>query len=126
MLVAQGDRDGAQRPTARHAIREALRPRDPANTEWQRDLSVSQDRIGDVLVAQGDRDGALKAYREGLAIREALTRRDPANTEWQGDLQSFRCMKIATHIDDQAAAPGMSRSCARNVARRARPERKAR
>ncbi len=66
--------------------REALAARDPANTGWQRDLSVSHDRIGDVLVAQGDGPQALAAYRRGLAIREALAARDPANTEWQRDL----------------------------------------
>ncbi|HTS51732.1 MAG TPA: tetratricopeptide repeat protein, partial [Burkholderiales bacterium] len=59
---------------------------DPANTEWQRDLSVSHDRIGDVLVSQGDGEGALKAYRTGLAICETLAQRDPANTQWQRDL----------------------------------------
>ncbi len=57
-----------------------------ANTEWQRDLSVSHDKIGDVLRSQGDGEGALKAYRTGLAIRETLAQRDPANTEWQRDL----------------------------------------
>jgi predicted negative regulator of RcsB-dependent stress response len=56
------------------------------HTGDERDLSVSHDRIGDVLVAQGDRDGALKAYQAGLAIAEALAGRDPANTEWQRDL----------------------------------------
>jgi Flp pilus assembly protein TadD len=36
------------------AISVALRlaAQDPSNTEWQRDLSVSHDRIGDVQVAQ--------------------------------------------------------------------------
>src|SRR2546421_571272 len=58
----------------------------PRNTEWQRDLSVSHNGIGDVLVAQGDRAGALAAYRAGLEIRETLARRDPGNTEWQRDL----------------------------------------
>ncbi|MDP1611188.1 MAG: DUF4062 domain-containing protein [Sulfuritalea sp.] len=67
-------------------IAETLAARDPANTEWQRDLSVSHDRIGDVLVAQGDGGGALAAYRKALAIRETLAARDPANTQWQRDL----------------------------------------
>ena len=40
------------------AIAETLARRDPANTEWQRDLSVSHNKIGDVLVAQGD--GAVR------------------------------------------------------------------
>ena len=52
----------------------------------ERDLSVSHERIGDVLVAQGERAAALEAYRAGLAIRENLARRDPANLDWQRDL----------------------------------------
>jgi tetratricopeptide (TPR) repeat protein len=64
----------------------ALAARDPANTQWQRDLSVSHERIGDVLVAQGDGAGALAAYRNSLTIAEALAARDPANTQWQRDL----------------------------------------
>ena len=66
MLVAQGDGPGAL-AAYRKGWRFARRwPRAiPANTEWQRDLSVSHDRIGDVLVAQGDGPGALAAYRKG-------------------------------------------------------------
>ena len=87
MLLSQGDRDGALAAyRAALAIAETLARRDPANTEWQRDLSVSHDRIGDVLRSQGDRDGALTAYRAALAIAETLARRDLANTEWQRDL----------------------------------------
>ena len=36
------------------AIRERLAAADPGNAGWQRDLSVSYDRVGDVLVAQGN------------------------------------------------------------------------
>jgi tetratricopeptide (TPR) repeat protein len=87
VLVAQGDGPGALAAyQAGLAIREGLAKRDPANTAWQRDLSLSKDRIGDVLVAQGDGAGALAAYQAGLAIREGLAKRDPANTGWQRDL----------------------------------------
>ena len=51
--------------------RRALAGRDPANTQWQRDLSVSHERIGNVLVAQGD--GA--AAREAAAARRHWPRR---------------------------------------------------
>ena len=61
---------------------------DPANIQWQCDLSVSHERIGDVLEAQGDGPGALAAYRKSLAVREALAARDPANTQWQRDLSA--------------------------------------
>ena len=59
---------------------------DASNTQWQRDLSVSHDKIGDVLEAQGDGPGAVAAYRKSLAIAEALAARDASNTEWQRDL----------------------------------------
>jgi tetratricopeptide (TPR) repeat protein len=52
----------------------------------ERDLSISHDRIGDVLRAQGDLAGALDAFRKGLVIRETLSRRDAGNMEWQRDL----------------------------------------
>ena len=43
---------------------------DPGNTEWQRDLSVSHNKVGDVLAAQGDTAAALTAYRAGLDITD--------------------------------------------------------
>ena len=69
MLVAQGNlaealksfRDGL-------AIRERLAKADPNNAGWQRDLSVSYNKIGDVLVAQGNLPEALKFFRDSLAI----------------------------------------------------------
>ena len=59
---------------------------DPSNAGWQEDLSVSHDRIGDVLRAQGDLAGMLKAYREMQTILARLAAADPSNAGWQGDL----------------------------------------
>ena len=64
----------------------ALGAADPTNAGWQRDLSVSQNKIGEVLLAQGDLAGALAAYPAGLAIRERLAAADPTNAGWQRDL----------------------------------------
>jgi len=65
VLVAQGDSAGALAAFRRGlAIAEALAARDRANTQWQRDLPISHDRIGDVLVAQGDGAGALAVSAE--------------------------------------------------------------
>ncbi len=50
------------------AIADRLAKSDPGNAGWQRDLSVSYDKIGDVKTAQGDLAGALKAYQDSLAI----------------------------------------------------------
>jgi tetratricopeptide (TPR) repeat protein len=68
------------------AIFERLAATEPSNATWRRDLSVSQERIGDVLAAQGRLDDALSAYRAGLAIRERLAAADPRNATWQRDL----------------------------------------
>ena len=45
------------------AIRERLAQADPGNAGWQRDLSVSHDKIGDVQQAQGDLSAALTSYQ---------------------------------------------------------------
>jgi len=79
-------------PPARNAAMEAVRIRQdvitahPADAQWQRDLSVSYERLGDVQQAQGDLAGALASYRQSLTIREKLTQQDPGNAEWQRDL----------------------------------------
>ena len=52
-----------------------------ATPSWQRDLSVSFNKIGDVQSARGNLDAALKAYQDSLAIPEKLAAQDPSNAE---------------------------------------------
>ncbi|MCP4964145.1 MAG: hypothetical protein GY926_02810, partial [bacterium] len=59
---------------------------DPTNTGWQRDLSVSHDRLGDFARAVRGLETARTHYDAPLAIRERLAASDPTNTEWQRDL----------------------------------------
>ena len=57
---------GRSRPTAKaNDIIAKLAAADPGNAGWQRDLSVSWDKLGDVRVAQGDLAGALQAFTAG-------------------------------------------------------------
>ncbi len=49
-------------------IRARLAAADPGNAGWQRDLSLSRLRIGDLLRAVGDLTGALASYRASLEI----------------------------------------------------------
>ena len=96
MLVSQGDGPGALAAfQAALANAEDLAKRDPANRQWQRDLSVSQDRIGNVRLSQGDGPGALAAFQADLAIAEGLAKRDAANTQWQVDV-AVSCSKLGT------------------------------
>jgi tetratricopeptide (TPR) repeat protein len=71
---------------AMHQQTERRAAADPANTRWQRDLSVSREKLGDVAVAAGDLSTARTHYQAGLDIAERLAAADPANTEWQRDL----------------------------------------
>ncbi len=59
---------------------------DPSNSGWQRDLSVSHERIGNTQSAQGDLAGALKSYQASMAIRQKLAASDASNSGWQRDL----------------------------------------
>ena len=78
----------------------------PNNALWQRDLSVSYSKIGDIVGAQGDLAGALKAYEESLAIRERLAKLQPANADWQRDLAITyaRIAWVLTQRGEKAAA----------------------
>ena len=102
MLVAQGKLgDALQAFRDSLAIAERLAEADPANAGWQRDLSISHDRIGDVLVAQGKLGDALQAFRDSLAIAERLAKADPSNAEWQTDLVASQA-RLAMAGDDPA------------------------
>ena len=57
--------------------------KDNDNTNWQRGLTFSLNKAGDVLLAMGDRESALKHYRESLDIMRRLLAKDKDNTAWQ-------------------------------------------
>ena len=61
------------------AIRDRLAKADLGNVGWQRDLSVSYNKVGKVQVAQGDLSAALKSYSDSLAIADRLAKTDPGN-----------------------------------------------
>jgi tetratricopeptide (TPR) repeat protein len=86
-LRTAGDIKGALAAARQaHDIFQALLASAPDNTDYQRDLSIIDDKIGDVSMDQGDLPGALGAYRDSLAIMEPLAKKDPGNTQWQYDL----------------------------------------
>jgi tetratricopeptide (TPR) repeat protein len=87
------------------AIAKAPAAKDPGNTLWQRDLSIGDEKVGDVLHAQGDLPGALATYRDSLAIRKALAAKDPGNAGWQRDL-SIADEKVGDVLVDQGDLPG--------------------
>ena len=82
-------------------IADRLAAADPANTGWQRDLSVSHDKLGDVAAAAGDLAAARDPYQAALDIADRLAAADPANTGWQRDLSVSH-----NKLGDVAAAAG--------------------
>ncbi len=52
----------------------------------QRDLSVSYEKVGDVLMAQGNLAAALASYQDSLAIKDRLAKADPSNAGRERDL----------------------------------------
>jgi tetratricopeptide (TPR) repeat protein len=92
-----------------HDIFAKLAIADPNNTEWQRDVSVSHERIGAILQTQGDLPGALKAYQASMTIRDKLTALDPNNTEWQRDV-SISHNNIGAILQAQGDLPGAQKA----------------
>ena len=85
--MAQGDLAAALKSyEAKRNIISHLAKSDPGNAGWQRDLSASYEKVGDVQMAQGDLAGSLKSYNDSLAIRDRLAKSDPTNAGWQRDL----------------------------------------
>ena len=76
-------------------IAQKLAVTDPSNSQWQRDLSVSHNKIGDTHRAQGDLAGALKSYQAGMTIRQKLAAADPSHSGWQTDV-AISAWKIGT------------------------------
>jgi tetratricopeptide (TPR) repeat protein len=80
------------------AITRALVAKDPANTQWQRDLAINLNAAGDVKWEQGDLAGALAAYRESLVLLRALDAKEPGG---------YREMSVAlNNIGDVLAEQG--------------------
>ena len=59
---------------------------DPGNSQWQRNLSVSHQRIGNIEQARGNLAAALTSFQTGMVIAQKLAAADPGNSEWQRDL----------------------------------------
>ena len=59
---------------------------DPNNSDWQRDLSVSYNKLGDMHKVNGYSAKAIQAYQAGLKIAELLAKRDLNRVGWQRDL----------------------------------------
>jgi len=86
------------------AIFRPLAESDPANAGWQRDLSVSLIKLGDLAMAQGNLPEAARLFGESLRIRQRLAESDSANAAWQRDL-SVSLIKLGELATAQGNLP---------------------
>jgi len=63
---------------------------DPGNAIWQRELSVSHNKIGSILAGQDRSAEAMAEHQKSLEIAAKLAKLDPSNQQWQADLKTYR------------------------------------
>ena len=74
------------RATEAHRLLVGLAAEKLNDTDYQRDLSIAYNEVGDVLAANRSLGEALDSYRNGLAIRTRLAKGNPTNAGWLRDL----------------------------------------
>jgi tetratricopeptide (TPR) repeat protein len=85
--LALGSTDRAlARHTRNLAIRERRAQAEPNRADYQRDLSVSYQRVGDLYRDLGQGEQAREAYLQSLAIFERLAQAEPGRADYQRDL----------------------------------------
>jgi tetratricopeptide (TPR) repeat protein len=62
---------------------------DPTNVQWQRDVALATQGLGDVGIRQGSLQKAERTYNESLEIRQSLATGNPNNIRGQHDLWSI-------------------------------------
>jgi tetratricopeptide (TPR) repeat protein len=84
IALAKGDVAGAiLHEQQALAIAEEAAAAEPANLDWQRDRSISLEKIGDIEQARGRLSAAFEDFTAVVGIREALAKADRQNPEWQ-------------------------------------------
>ena len=100
--VAQGDLPGAlQAYTDSKNIADRLAAADPGNAQWQRDLSVSWDKLGNVRGRRATCPARSRPTPRARASADRLAAADPGNAEWQRDL----IVSLAKLAESAAAGP---------------------
>lgn len=82
-----GDVRGAQKSATRAlALGRKLAGDKPKDQEWQRDITVSLNRLASIDLRGGEVAEALKKSEEALGIVRRLVKRNPGSALWQQDL----------------------------------------
>ena len=101
--MTQGDLAAAQAAAEQSRdIIAKLAAADPGNAGWQRDLSVSWNKLGDVRAAQGDLPGALQAYTAGQGSPPSWRRPTPATPVAARPLRQLGAVRVDPRGQDDA------------------------
>jgi tetratricopeptide (TPR) repeat protein len=60
--------------------------REPERADYQRDLSVSYNKMGDLARVMGNGEAARRFFEESLQVRQRLVEREPERADYQRDL----------------------------------------
>ncbi len=92
----------AKPSSPRSTIRGRLAQAEPDRADYQRDLSVSYNKVGDLYrdLCQGEQ--ARQAFLTALQIRERLARAEPDRADYQRDL-AVSLVRVGTIDGDTAA-----------------------
>jgi hypothetical protein len=68
------------------AIKDRLAKSDPGNAKWQRDLSATYEKLGDLQLRLNDVAAAMVSFKADLAIADRLAKVETGNGSLQRDL----------------------------------------
>ncbi|MGH3822094.1 MAG: TIR domain-containing protein [Pseudonocardiaceae bacterium] len=82
---------------------------EPGRPDYQRDLSISYNKLGDLYRALGHGDQALQLYQQSLDIADRLAQSEPGRADYQRDLSiSYQrlgiCLTQLDRVEEAAAA----------------------
>ncbi len=109
-LVALGrEEQSLEAYGAAYAVWQRLSASDPANAEWQRSLSVIEERLGDHAYGKADYLAALAHYEASLTRMSPIRDREPSNAMLQRftAMTMIRIGKARDKTNDETAASRM-------------------
>jgi hypothetical protein len=100
--IAQGDLSGAlASDQVGLEMRESLAKRDPADTQWQRDMFVSSIMLSQICTQLARKVESLSYIKQAELIITRLVKLDPTNLVWQRDFATLQTIKQAILADLQ-------------------------
>ncbi|MEZ4768174.1 MAG: tetratricopeptide repeat protein [Caldilineales bacterium] len=93
---------------------ERLAAAEPDRADYQRDLSVSFNKMGDLFTALGQGEQARLAYQRSLDIRERLAAAEPDRADYQRDLSPSTKWATSSEPSARANRPALPTSAPRD------------